>query len=142
VKQSIEKIHQNFQAELQGASSLKELEALKIKYLGKKGLVAEEMKNLRDVPVEEKPHIGKLINDLKNAVETAIDAAYERILLQEESVKLQKEFIDISLPPRRKNANIRTFLATSLLSLDVEAASSASPLLHLITTTKRSCRPH
>jgi phenylalanyl-tRNA synthetase alpha chain len=102
VKQSIEQIGRDFRKELQGITSLKELDALKIKYLGKKGLIAEEMKNLRDVSAEEKPHVGKYINDLKVEAQTAIDAAHEKILLQEETISLQKEFIDISLPARKR----------------------------------------
>lgn len=103
MKQSIERIHKDFHTELQGVRSLKELEPLKIKFLGKKGIIAEEMKHLRDVPAEEKPLIGKLINDLKNTLEHAIDETFTRMQHEEESIQLEKEFLDISLPGRRKS---------------------------------------
>ena len=75
----------------------KKLEELRIEYLSKKGKIQELMAQMRELPVEEKPKFGQMVNDLKNEVSKAIEdkkAKLESALLNE---KLNKERVDISL---------------------------------------------
>ena len=48
--------------------NLHRLEALKVKYLGKKGPIQNLMKSLKDATPEQRPQLGKLINDLKEEI--------------------------------------------------------------------------
>ena len=75
----------------------KKLEELRIEYLSKKGKIQELMAQMRELPVEEKPKFGQMVNDLKNEVSKAIEdkkSKLESALLNE---KLNKERVDISL---------------------------------------------
>ena len=51
------------------AHDTKELEALRIKYLSKKGIVADLMTQFRSVPAEQKREVGMLLNQLKDALD-------------------------------------------------------------------------
>lgn len=54
-----------FQKDLKEIAHSKDLEQLKIKYLGKKGPIASLMLDLRNVDPEQRPRVGKAINELK-----------------------------------------------------------------------------
>ena len=58
------------QAELsiQGASDLKTIEDLRVKFLGKSGLLTDVLKELGRLSPEEKPLVGKACNDVKNTI--------------------------------------------------------------------------
>ena len=62
------------QGEIAGAGDAAALEALRVKYLGRKGLLPAWMEDLKNVPREEKPAFGKRINELKNALHAAFEA--------------------------------------------------------------------
>lgn len=87
-----------FSAELKGAVSASELQQLRIKYLGKKGLITEQLKLLPTLSADEKRVFGKSINELKTFIESEI-ASKEKSAGQ---TTLQKRFateaLDITLP--------------------------------------------
>ena len=75
----------------------KTLEDLRIEYLSKKGKIQSLMAQMRDLPAEEKPKFGQMVNDLKNAVSAAMDAKkaeLEEVLM---NAKLLSEKVDITL---------------------------------------------
>ncbi len=74
----------------------KELEALRIKYLGKKGIVNELMAEFRTVPSEQKKSIGILLNELKNKLQEKIHSLRET-LAQEQNHEL--EDMDLTRTP-------------------------------------------
>jgi phenylalanyl-tRNA synthetase alpha chain len=98
MKDLIEKILREARAEIDGAESLKELNSPRVRFLGKNGEFAAVMKNLKDVAPDERPRVGKLVNDAKESVEELI-AAKEKLLAESElQKKLLFETIDITLP--------------------------------------------
>lgn len=90
-----------FQADLANAKSTKELDDLRVKYLGKKGPVQDLMKNLKDLTPEERPVFGQAVNDLKTTISGTLEELTQRLILEEEKVQLEKERIDITEPGRR-----------------------------------------
>lgn len=91
----------HFLRELQEVVSAKELEDLKVRYLGKKGPVQALMLKLKASPVDERPHLGKLINDLKEELVAHCEHSKDRLKTQEMDVAFQKEWVDVTLPARR-----------------------------------------
>jgi len=86
-----------FLAELNASASVAELQQLRVKYLGRKGLLTAELKKLPALSPEEKRSFGKLINELKEFIETEI-IAKESVLSKEDLKKrLRSEAIDITL---------------------------------------------
>ena len=67
------------------AADEKELEALRIKYLGKKGLLNDLMADFRNVPAEQKRETGQKINALKTALQDKLNALRQSIATKEDS---------------------------------------------------------
>ncbi|MGZ3633568.1 MAG: phenylalanine--tRNA ligase subunit alpha [Parachlamydiaceae bacterium] len=98
---SIPLLSETFKQELQSAKSSNDLETLRVRYLGKKGPVQELMKSLKDATPDERKQLGKEINELKEAISLALEAAQESISAQELKQQLAEEVLDITLPGRR-----------------------------------------
>src|SRR3954467_7570237 len=80
-----------------GASAdAQSLEAARVKYLGRSGSVSAWGEQMKTLSKEEKPIVGKLLNEVRNAVTAAIDSRAQQFRSQKESASLGK--IDISLP--------------------------------------------
>ena len=86
--------------EINKISTLEHLESLRIKYLGKKGLISLEMKCLSSLSIEEKKNKGQELNIFKSFFEAEIQN--KRNIIEKNSIneKLHKEKIDTTLPPR------------------------------------------
>ncbi|MBF0267556.1 MAG: phenylalanine--tRNA ligase subunit alpha [Alphaproteobacteria bacterium] len=87
-------------AEIAAASNLEALEAVRVKALGKKGALTEEMKKLGGLAPDERKAFGAKINEVKAALETAL--AERKGLLENAAIdaRLAAEKIDITLPCR------------------------------------------
>ena len=72
MEQAIARLRERFAEEIGKVDSAEALENLRVAYLGKKGEVTELLKNLRDIPNEQKKEAGQLINAIKTEVEIAI----------------------------------------------------------------------
>ncbi len=84
--------------QIKEAKSLSDIEEIRILYLSKKSDISTMMSKLRDLPQEERPAFGALVNQVKTLIEQAI---YEKkSVLEEEALKvlLQAEKIDVTLP--------------------------------------------
>ncbi len=103
MKEVINSIRHAFDIELKACRTVPDLEALRIRYLGKKGLVQEQMQHLRDVPNDEKPLVGKLVNELKKQIEECLDDALQNCHKQALHTRLGQETIDVTLPGRQLN---------------------------------------
>lgn len=102
MKQKIEDLKQAFQSEIEKIQQTKELEMLRIKYLGKKSPIQALMQDLRTCSPEERPEMGKLINTLKQDVSAQIDTHFKALEAQELLSRLSEEKVDVTLPGRRK----------------------------------------
>jgi phenylalanyl-tRNA synthetase alpha chain len=102
VNQKIDILKGQFDKELGSAATAADLETLKVKYLGKKGPIQELMKELKDIPAETRPAVGKLINDLKVYATEALDTRLMAMVQAEEGQRLMHEKLDITLPGRRR----------------------------------------
>ena len=80
------------------AVSSKELYDLKVKFLGKSGLLTEVMKEMATLSKEEKPLFGKRVNEVKGALESAYSDVEEKWRQKELDAKLAQEQLDVTLP--------------------------------------------
>ena len=80
------------------ATTSAELVELRNEYLSKKGKLSSFMVELKNVPVEQKPAMGQLINETKTFISTLIDSKNKKLQEEELEAKLNKESIDITLP--------------------------------------------
>ena len=69
LKESIESVRNNFRTDSDPfPSDSKSIESLYIKYLGRKGIIADLFNQLKDVSNKDRPEIGKSLNQLKNEI--------------------------------------------------------------------------
>jgi len=91
-------LKQSFLADIDTVSEIAELQQLKAKYTGRKGLVTAQMKTLSSVPPEQKPAFGKAVNELRDFVEQTLDQKELLFRDVEKQKRLLSEKIDITLP--------------------------------------------
>jgi len=84
---------------LDKAADNDQVEAVRIDFVGRNGQIPALMKELRNVPSEEKPAVGKLANQVKNEIQTALEEAQER--LQSGGSDSEEAGIDVTLPGRK-----------------------------------------
>ncbi|MES2122196.1 MAG: phenylalanine--tRNA ligase subunit alpha [Chlamydiota bacterium] len=99
-----EKLHdlrKQFQLDLTQVQHSKDVEQLKVKYLGKKGPIQDLMVHLRDATAEQRPLLGKQINDLKVELSALCEQAFSSFMQAEVAHRIADEKIDISLPGRQ-----------------------------------------
>jgi phenylalanyl-tRNA synthetase alpha chain len=82
----------------ENAADLQTLQQVRIQYLGKKGSIQDLMKEMKDLPKEEKPAFGQLVNECKQAVTAAVEERNKVLESQAVSARLEKEKIDITMP--------------------------------------------
>ncbi|MBL7071490.1 MAG: phenylalanine--tRNA ligase subunit alpha [Candidatus Omnitrophica bacterium] len=69
MKEKIQKLEQEIKEALSSVRTQEELEAVRIKYIGRKGALTEMIKSIKDAPPEDRPYVGKMINVLKASIE-------------------------------------------------------------------------
>lgn len=100
MSEAINKVKQAFEAELAQTDlvSQEAVNNLRVKFLGKKGLVTDLMKQMGSLLAEERPAFGKLVNELKVAVSEKIEKAIETANQAALQKKLESGNVDTSLP--------------------------------------------
>ena len=87
-----------FLKELKSAKSLIELQQLRVKYLGKKGLVTSRLKSLSSISPELRPEYGKAINDVKGFITEELENREADLKSEEHKRLILSETLDITLP--------------------------------------------
>ena len=99
----IEELAAKVQADLAGVTSKETLSAFWQEYLSKNGKVPALMKNLKNVSPEERPAVGKMINEFKSKVQAEYDAAAVRIQAAELEKRNAAEAVDITMPAKTRS---------------------------------------
>jgi phenylalanyl-tRNA synthetase alpha chain len=97
VDSTITQIYKEAVREIQSAAAAEEIQALNIKYLGRKGVVTQFLRNISGLPAEERPSAGKEANKVKLKIEAACGQAMDRLKTVAEA---KAQGIDVSLPGR------------------------------------------
>ena len=84
--------------ELDNVKNLNELSDIRVKYLGKKGLITELTKNMSELSIDEKKEVGKKSNELKNDLTERISVLENKFKEEELNKKLDNEKVDVTLP--------------------------------------------
>lgn len=98
LKEQLHTIQQKAIERLEQAKEAQAVEDIRIKYLGKKGDVTQVLKGMKDLAPEERPIVGKLANDVRDAIQAKISE--RKALLHQEALnkQLEEETIDVTLP--------------------------------------------
>ena len=101
MKEQIEQIKENALKELNEVTDAKELNEIKVKYLGKKGELTSVLRGMGELSPEERPIIGSLVNVVRDEIEKIIEEKEEAYKQAELNKKLETEKIDITLPSEK-----------------------------------------
>ncbi len=100
MEQELKRIKEVALAAIDAANDQQALQDVRVKYLGKKGEVTSLLKGLGKLSPEERPKMGALVNDVRVALETALEDVKAEMERLEMERRLEKEKIDITLPGR------------------------------------------
>jgi len=103
MRDQLNKIKDQADKELLNVQSIQDLEALRVKYLGKKGELTGVLRGMGALSAEERPVIGQLANEVRAFIENKIDETNSELIKKDRAQKLQNEVIDVTIPGKRKN---------------------------------------
>lgn len=102
MKEQLEAIRSLALDELSKVNEKAELEKIRVKYLGKKGELTTILRGMGKLSTEERPLVGKIANEVREAVENEIAKKNEEIKSKEKEERLKSEIIDISMPGKKQ----------------------------------------
>ncbi|NPV03693.1 MAG: phenylalanine--tRNA ligase subunit alpha [Syntrophaceae bacterium] len=100
MREQLEKLQRDAEEELRGASTDEAIQAIRTKYLGRKGALTSILRGLGSVPPEERPAMGQLANQVKEALSRRIDEVLDGIAASKKDSRLLQERLDVTLPGR------------------------------------------
>lgn len=101
LQDELEKLIKESQSAIDRAGTLKELEEVRVKLLGRKGGLTQLLKNIGQLPAEERPVAGQLANEVRKSIEDALAGRSDEIGRSERDGRLEREAVDITLPGRK-----------------------------------------
>lgn len=100
MKERLNELKQIALNELTAAIGSQQLTELKVKYLGKKGPLTEVLRGMGALSAEERPLIGQIANEVRQAIEALLEARQAEIARKETANRLASETIDVTLTGR------------------------------------------
>ena len=106
MKDKLKLIQEKALAAFQDAKEIKDIDELKVKFLGKKGELTAILKEMGKLSAEERPVIGQLANEVRAEIEKMLDESKKRLEAAEMAHRLEKEKIDVK---KRRAVKTRRF---------------------------------
>ena len=101
MKEQLAKIEAIAKEELSKCGSIKELDNLRVRFLGKKGELTAILKQMGKLSAEERPAMGQLVNTVKQDIDTALTERLASLKALEQDLKIKAEAIDVTLPGKK-----------------------------------------
>ncbi len=98
--ETLEDVKKQAEAELSAVNDEVALQNLKARFVGRKGVITEILKGMKDIPDSDRPRMGKLINETKTFVEGLIEQRLDALREEKKRRSLHEEKIDVTLPGR------------------------------------------
>ncbi|MEK6529790.1 MAG: phenylalanine--tRNA ligase subunit alpha, partial [candidate division NC10 bacterium] len=83
------------------AKSSADLEQVRVKYLGRQGILTQFLRSLSSIPVAERPEMGRQANQAKAEIETLLGERLAELKAAERRRELESERVDLTVPGRR-----------------------------------------
>lgn len=100
MREQLERMETEALAAIEQASTVEQLNDIRVKYLGKKGELTAVLRGMGSLSAEERPIIGQLVNEVREKVEASLSAHMDLLKQAAKTEKLTGETIDITLPGR------------------------------------------
>ena len=107
ITQELEQQRDSGLAQIAEAADLAALDAVRVAYLGKKGSLTGVLRGLGSLPPEERPLAGKVSNDVRLALEAALESRHAELSAAAMQARIGAEAIDVTLPGRARPVGSR-----------------------------------
>ncbi|MDZ5783763.1 phenylalanine--tRNA ligase subunit alpha [Marinococcus luteus] len=97
----LEELQQEALQQIEEAGDTKELEQVRVKYLGKKGPITEVLRGMGQLSKEERPVVGQKGNEVREAIQDRLEKKTKMLADEALKEKLEKETLDVTLPGRK-----------------------------------------
>ncbi|MGE5219655.1 MAG: phenylalanine--tRNA ligase subunit alpha [Chloroflexota bacterium] len=98
---SLEALQGEVLARIQQANSEKDLEQIRVEFLGRSGRITLLLRGLKDLPAEERPRAGERLNQLRRLLDQRLAERFDGFKRQAKADSLREERIDVTLPGTR-----------------------------------------
>ncbi len=102
IEQKVKEIQDAAVSAIKGADGLDRLNEVRVSFLGKKGSLTAVLKSMKNVDPEDRPKVGKWVNDARAEIEARMTEMKNRLDAEKMARELEKEKIDVTLPPKMK----------------------------------------
>ncbi len=89
--------------EISRCATTADAEALRVRYLGKKGELTGALRSMKDIPEADRPAFGKKVNEVRDALTEALDSRTQQLSQGEKNASLKAERVDITLPGKGRD---------------------------------------
>ena len=107
MKQQMEAIRKAALDAISNAGKAEDLEALRVRYLGKKGELTAVLKQMGKLSAEERPVIGQLANDVRAKLEANIEEKTKELADKAMELKLKSEAVDVTIPGKQEKIGVK-----------------------------------
>ncbi len=114
MKEQLAKIRAEALSAFEGVKDAAALDELRVKYLGKKGELTAVLKQMGRLSAEERPAMGQLANEVRAALESALETAARKMEAAALELKLKAETVDVTIPGRQVQVGRRHPMYTAL----------------------------
>ncbi len=118
MEENLKQILSKAKSEIEASDSLDTLEKIRVAYLGKKGLITDQKKNISKLPNEEKPMAGKLINETSKEIENTLSQKSEAVKKELLKQKIAEETIDVTAHFERHDSGHLALINQTLEELE------------------------
>ena len=104
MQDQLNQIRERISREIQELKNSEELEQLRVRVMGKKGEMTQLLRGMGKLSPEERPKMGAIINETRQALEEALEKRSALIRQKEKELRLKAETIDVTLPGPERSA--------------------------------------
>ena len=101
MKEKLDAIKENALSQIKATDSLEKLNDIRVAFLGKKGELTEVLKSMKEVAPEDRPNVGQIVNETRQAIEEVLDAAKKDLAAKKRELQMKAEVIDVTLPAKK-----------------------------------------
>ena len=101
MRDKLQEITKKAMEQIDAAQEMTALNDVRVAILGKKGELTAVLKSMKDVKPEDRPVVGQLVNETRNAIEDKLNEAKAKLEKAEMELKLKSEVIDVTLPAEK-----------------------------------------
>ncbi len=107
IEEKVKEIARKASEEINHAEHLEGLNDIRVAFLGKKGTLTAVLKSMKDVAPEERPMVGKWVNDARESIEKKLEETKTRMDAEKLKMQLRLEAIDVTLPAKMQEIGHR-----------------------------------